>query len=70
MATTCKSVRYTLQALILSGRRILPRLEPERRAGRRQDHGVQFEFFQTLLMMALIIGAAAIVIAWNARRQF
>jgi hypothetical protein len=31
---------------------------------------VQFEIFQTLLMMTLIIGAAAIVIAWNARRQF
>jgi hypothetical protein len=30
---------------------------------------LNFEIFQTLLMMALIIGAAASVIAWNARRR-
>jgi hypothetical protein len=30
---------------------------------------LNFEIFQTLLMMALIIGIAAIAISWNARRQ-
>ena len=30
---------------------------------------LNFGIMQTLLMMTLIIGAAAIVVAWNARRQ-
>ena len=31
---------------------------------------LNFGIMQTLLMMTLIIGAAAIVVAWKARREF
>ena len=31
---------------------------------------LKFGIMQTLLMMTLIIGAAAIVVAWKARREF
>jgi hypothetical protein len=31
---------------------------------------LNFSFIQTLLMIVLIIGAAAIAIVWKSRRQF